>query len=45
MEAEKAELAKEKVEAEERKKTLLAEVEKCHAFMMRISEDCFHQGL
>jgi len=45
MEAEKAELAKEKVEAEEREKELSTEVEKCHAFMLRISEDFFHQSL
>ena len=45
VEAEKAELAKEKAEAEERGKTLFVEVEKCHAFMLCISEECFHQGL
>jgi len=45
MEAEKADLAKEKVAVEEREKALLTEVEKCHAFMLHISENCFHQGL
>jgi len=45
IEAEKAELAKEKAEAEEREKELTTEVEKCHSFMLRISEDCHPQGL
>jgi len=45
IEEEKAQLAKEKAEAEEMEKALTAEVEKCHSFMLRISKDCFHQGL
>jgi len=45
VEAVKAELAKEKAEAGEREKTLSTEMEKCHSFMLCISEDCFHQGL
>jgi len=45
MEAKKADLAKEKAATEEREKTLSTEVEKCHAFMLRISKDCFYQGL
>jgi len=45
MEAEKANLSKEKAVAEEREKALSTEVEKCHTFMMHISEDCFYQGL
>ena len=37
VEAIKTELAKEKVEVEEREKTLSAKVEKCHSFMLHIS--------
>lgn len=45
VEVEKTELAKGKAEVEERGKTLATEVVKCHAFRLRISEDCFHQCL
>jgi len=36
---------KEEVEAEEREKTLSTEVKKCQSFMLRITDDYFHQGL
>jgi len=45
IEAEKAELAKGKVEAKEREEALSVEVEMCHTFMLRRSEDYFHQEL
>jgi len=45
IETEKVKLVKEKVEAEEREKTLSAEVKRCHSFMLRITEECFQQGL
>jgi len=43
--AERNKLMKEKVELEENEKTLYFELEKCHSFMLWISEEFFQQGV
>jgi len=45
VEAERNQLLKEKVDAKEKEKTLVAEMEKCHSFMLRINEEIFWQGV
>jgi len=45
VEAERDQLLKGKVDAEEREKTLAAKLEKCHSFLLRVNEEIFWQGV
>jgi len=45
VDAERDQLLKEKVDAEERERTLNVEMEKCQEFMIRIKEESFYQGV
>jgi len=45
VEAERDQLLKEKVDPEDKEKSLTAKIERCQEFMLRINEKSFYQGI